>query len=468
MLSRMNMRATTRIALAGATALVTAVITAVVTAVVAVVITAVVAVVVAAVVTVTAQVPAVRTSEAERRYVAPQAIEQVATAPRTATLSPGYGRKFAAENTKPAVTISNPYMDPARPIFAKVEHMECTADGGLVVGGRAGFDPDGRPLGEGFWRIAADGAVTPLHTRSTNTYALRQFATCNAPFVKSNSRAAEFSLAADGRILFAATASVQALTPAGVVTRVAGSARDCDNDGTGGIKGFGDGEGGAARFNAPARPVEDPDGNIWVTDQSGCALRRIEPDGKVTTVLGADVLCDAKVPMENRPLLDEVAWDAAHAEFVTGGSRTVALPGHNLYTTVWRIKPSGEFRRVLYGTKVGKSPAVHQLDGVRALAVDAAGRIHIVSQTMDFEKKGWDALQLMRVDEVKATIVAISATKVPNHANLADRPLDGPLTLALFSYTNDICFSTGGVIYVNDDILIRRIDAAGQVTTWAF
>ncbi|MEP7118762.1 MAG: hypothetical protein ABI880_14330 [Acidobacteriota bacterium] len=69
---------------------------------------------------------------------------------------------------------------------------------------------------------------------------------------------------------------------------------------------------------------------------------------------------------------------------------------------------------------------------------------------------------------MNATIVAISATKVPNHANRADRPLDGPLTLALFSFTNDICFSTGGMIYVNDDILIRRIDGAGQVTTWAF
>ncbi|MEP7118851.1 MAG: hypothetical protein ABI880_14775, partial [Acidobacteriota bacterium] len=112
MLSRRDTSVTTRAVLVGAIALVTAV------------------------GAMTAQVPAVRTSEAERRYVAPHAFERVATGPRTVTLSPGYGRKFAAENTRPTVTISNPYMNPARPIFAKVEHMECTADGGLVVGGR--------------------------------------------------------------------------------------------------------------------------------------------------------------------------------------------------------------------------------------------------------------------------------------------------------------------------------------------
>ena len=79
-------------------------------------------------------------SEAERRYVAPAATQKLADGPRTATPEPSYGKKFAAENTKPRVTISNPYLDPGTPLFAKAEALQCLADGSVMVSGRAGFD----------------------------------------------------------------------------------------------------------------------------------------------------------------------------------------------------------------------------------------------------------------------------------------------------------------------------------------
>jgi hypothetical protein len=167
-------------------------------------------------------------------------------------------------------------------------------------------------------------------------------------------------------------------------------------------------------------------------------------------------------------MLDSLAWDATSGELVAGGSRTVAKPVHNLYTTVFRIKPSGEFRRVLYATKVGKSPAKVGVDGIRAMAVDPKGRIHIVSLLMLFERRGWDGLQLLRVDEAGNTVVPVTGTKIRNGTWMADHPYDGPAELAWFEGTRDMCFAPDGTVYLNDDLLIRKIDAKGQVTTWGF
>jgi hypothetical protein len=46
--------------------------------------------------------------------------------------------------------------------------------------------------------------------------------------------------------------------------------------------------------------------------------------------------------------------------------------------------------------------------------------------------------------------------------------MDGPSPLAYFQYSRDLCFAPDGTAYVNDEMLIRRIDPTGQVTTWAF
>ena len=173
--------------------------------------------------------------------------------------------------------------------------------------------------------------------------------------------------------------------------------------------------------------MEDPDGNLWVPDQRGCALRKITPKGEVSTVLGPDVLCDDSVPRENQPFLDNLTWDTAHGELVAGGSRTTARPLHDLYTLVWRIAPDGTYRRVLFGKKVTRvSPSKHHLDGVSAMAVDPKGRIFIISRLMVFEQRGWDELQLMLVDEAGATVVPVSGTKIPKSTWIADHPARRP------------------------------------------
>ena len=142
---------------------------------------------------------------------------------------------------------------------------------------------------------------------------------------------------------------------------------------------------------------------------------------------------------------------------------------HDLYTLVFRIAPDGTTKRVLFAKKATRvSPAKHHLDGVRAMTVDAKGRILLVSQLMVFEQRGFDVLQLMRIDEPNATVVMLSGTKIPKSTWLPEYPFDGPLDTAYFEFTRDLCAMPDGTLYVNDDMLIRRIDPKGVVTTWAF
>ena len=71
--------------------------------------------------------------------------------------------------------------------------------------------------------------------------------------------------------------TIRAITPAGVVTTLAGSA---------GISGSDDGLGSAARFFMPWGIGCDPAGNVFVADCRNSTIRRITPSGMTTTVGG--------------------------------------------------------------------------------------------------------------------------------------------------------------------------------------
>lgn len=70
---------------------------------------------------------------------------------------------------------------------------------------------------------------------------------------------------------------IRRVTPAGVVTTIAGQA---------GTSGNTDGIGAAARFNSPSAVVIDGTGNLFVADTLNHTVRRITPAGEVTTIAG--------------------------------------------------------------------------------------------------------------------------------------------------------------------------------------
>ena len=406
-----------------------------------------------------------RNSDAEKVYVAPQATTRIADGPRKVNFDPRIGSKFSSNpNISGEVTITNPFMDPAKIFFAKSAALSCTADGGLIVGGRAGLNSESKALGVGYWRIAPDGAVTPLHTRSADAY--NSGARCGARYGKTILDPEGFAVAPDGSLIKTTDFAVERIKADGNVVRVAGSPLACEESGQASkVRGFVDGPADVARFDKVGKPVVDPQGNIWVSDQDECALRRISPDGQVTTVIAPEKVCAPTIKPEDKVALRNLAWDAVHDELVGGRDFSVAVPVHDLYTTVFRIKPNGEFRRVLFGKKAsGVSPAKIHLDGVDSLTVDPQGRIHYGGRIMTNNS----IFMVVRVDEAGATVVPVTGGAFKAGDSIEFKPRDGAAARAYFNHLEGLCFSPDGTMFALDEHLVRKIDKNGQVSTWAF
>ena len=71
--------------------------------------------------------------------------------------------------------------------------------------------------------------------------------------------------------------TIREVTPAGVVTTLAGLA---------GAYGTNDGTGSAARFNGPWGVAVNSAGNVYVADTDNCTIRKVTPAGVVTTLAG--------------------------------------------------------------------------------------------------------------------------------------------------------------------------------------
>jgi sugar lactone lactonase YvrE len=240
--------------------------------------------------------------------------------------------------------------------------------------------------------------------------------------------------------------TIREITPAGVVTTLAGSP---------GQFGSTDGTGANARFNDPTGLAVDLAGNVYVADAGNDTIRKIAPGGVVTTfagTAGAPGSADGTGANARFNFPVSVAVDSA-------GNLYVADEGNS---TIRKITPDGTV-----STLAGTAGVTGSADGTGAaaqfthpagVAVDLAGNVY-VADTFNAE--------------IREITLAGVVTTIAGTAGMAGSA-NGTGSAAQFSLPGGIAVDNQGNIYVaegldmgngNDDV--REITPAGVVTTLA-
>jgi len=237
--------------------------------------------------------------------------------------------------------------------------------------------------------------------------------------------------------------TIRKITPAGVVTTLAGSPGQSGSD---------DGTGSAARFNSPNGLAVDSAGNIFVADGLNCTIRKITPAGVVTTFAGDPGVLGSTDGTGSAALFGIMGVDLAidHNDNLYVPDRT-----NNI---VRKVTPAGEVTTFAGtagqpGSGNGTGPAAKFYEPT-GIAVDANGNVFVA-------------------DSVDYTVRRISPTGVVTSlAGLARDDSTGAAdgtAAARFNSLANTAVGPNGDIYVADTLnsTIRKISAAGAVTTLA-
>jgi hypothetical protein len=170
--------------------------------------------------------------------------------------------------------------------------------------------------------------------------------------------------------------TIRKITPAGVVTTLAGQA---------GSPGSTDGTGSVARFNLPSGITLAPGGNLFVADTTNAEIREVTPAGVVTTIAG----------LPANPGVVDGTGSAARFFFPVG----IASDGHgNLYVADANNDLIREVTEAGVVTTLGGTPALFGstdgtgsaalFDNPEGLAADADGNIYVGDTGNDTIRRG--------------------------------------------------------------------------------
>ena len=235
--------------------------------------------------------------------------------------------------------------------------------------------------------------------------------------------------------------TIRKITPAGIVTTLAGTA---------GVSGNADGIGAAALFNQPAGIAADIAGNLFVADLSNQTIRKITPAGVVTTLAGtAGVHGNADGSGAAAQF-----WNPYGIAADTAGNVYVADSANS---TVRKITPAGVVTTLagkarIQGSADG-SGAAAQFYNPQGIAADTAGNLYVADSNNNTIRK-------ITAAGVVTTLAGTASVQ---------GSADGTGSAAQFSYPFGITADMAGNVFVADqgNNTIRKITPAGAVTTVA-
>jgi hypothetical protein len=231
-----------------------------------------------------------------------------------------------------------------------------------------------------------------------------------------------------------ATGNVFASVNNSYILKIASDGKAVALAGSTAVSGYADGQGANARFQVPLGLAVDKDGNVYVADVLNYRVRKITPDGTVSTLAGSVTRGDKDGVGSNAQFdqVIDVAVDGEGNVFATDGSRIRKITPAGQVTTI-----SGSVRGYLDGATA--NARFNELTGI---VVDLAGNLYVCDQFN----------YTVRRIAKNGTVVTVAGT---NKAG----DIDGLGSIAQFDYLSGITIDPSGIFYLSQTLgrPIRKI-----------
>jgi trimeric autotransporter adhesin len=243
-----------------------------------------------------------------------------------------------------------------------------------------------------------------------------------------------------------ANARVRKVTPEGIITTVAGigsPGRSSPFSGDGGLATL-------ARLHRPNDVAVDPSGNLFIADSSNARVRKVDTKGVITTVAGTG---------QFTPAVD--GGPATQAAICHPGA--IAVDGRgNLFLSdtfcqrIRKVTPNGTITTVAGGGIAdpgdGGPAVVAKLTWSDGLAVDPAGNLFFSERERN---------RVRKVD-AKGVITTVAGTGEAGSAGDG-----GPATAAKLDFPMAVAVDSSGNLFIAERDRVRRVSARGTITTVA-